>query len=98
MMGGTAMAGAGAGVLVLGAGVGVGAGAGVGAARRDSGTSGAIGPCRSGAGVCGADLGGRRKSRADGGAAASGAARPAAPRRAREIERILSLRTWPGAL
>jgi hypothetical protein len=70
----------------------------VGAARRDSGTSGAIGPCRSGAGVRGADSGGRRKSRAEGGAAASGGARITAPIRAREIERIVSLRTWPGAL
>jgi hypothetical protein len=81
-MGGTAIVGVGAGVLAFGAGAGVGAG------RRDSGTSGATGPCRSGAGDCDPASEGRRKPLTEGGAAASGTARVAAAVRARGIERI----------
>jgi hypothetical protein len=78
--GGTVMAGGAA--LTLGVGVGVGAG------RRDSGTSGATGPCRLGGGCCEEGSGGRRKSLTDGGAAATGAANAVAAVRARIVERI----------
>ncbi len=73
---GTTIAGgaiAGAGVVA----VGVGAGVRVGAVRREAGTSGATGPCRSGGGCCcGEGAGGSRNSvtEACAGAAASAAA------------------------
>ena len=85
LIGGATMTGGGAttgdGVGVLAVGVGVGAG------RRDSGTSGATGPCRSGGGCC-SDGSGRRKSLTAACAGTSGAARAAATAKARNFERI----------
>ena len=91
-MGGTATGGATGDEVARGVGVGVG----VGAARRDSGTSGATGPCLSGEGVCAEDSGGRRKSRADGGAAASGGASATAAIRAKVGKRMSVTRGMAG--
>src|SRR5690606_11745630 len=77
-MAGGVTIGTGTGVLAVGVGVGDGAG------RRDSGTSGATGPCRSG-GCCVSLGAGRRKSLT---AAPAGAARRA-ELKARKIERIV---------
>jgi hypothetical protein len=63
------------------------AGAGAGGERRDSGTSGATGPCRSGGGCCVELLGGRRKSLTAACAGTAGAASIAASR-IRGVERI----------
>jgi hypothetical protein len=73
----------------LGAGVGAGAlalGVGVGAGRRDSGTSGATGPWRSGSG-CGVAPG-RRKSVTDAAAGAASATAAADRAGVRIVQRI----------
>ena len=80
MTGGGATTGDGVGVLA--------AGVGVGAGRRDSGTSGATGPCRSGGGCCDEDSPGRRKSLTAACAGANGTARATAAAKARNVERI----------
>ena len=77
--GGTTVGATTGGGSVSAVALGVGAGA-----ERDSGTSGATGPCRSGCG-CVSDGGGKRKSLT---AAPAGAASRSAELRARQVERI----------
>jgi len=78
----------GAGAVAAGLGGGAGVGVGVAAGRRDSGTSGATGPCRSG-GACVVDgAGGRRKSLAGGAAESGAASTTAAEARVELVERI----------
>ena len=84
MIGGGVIAGAGVGSAALGEGEDEGVGAGL----RDSGTSGATGPWRSGGGCRSGCAGGRRKPPTAAAAGAIGAASARATARARGVERI----------